>query len=207
MDDTVMVTLPNGDAIAACALHLRVTCKTCDVGMTSGPLLPYVVKRPARHLVLDRRLDEYNALANLSDSHLPMTFENPKRHTSDPLELFTPINNRFVNNNNPFEILIFTDGACSSNGTQEAAGGCSFSYADGITVKFRLENRGPDDNHHRPTSNRAELRAVLAALKFCHWEGDGSKSVVIATDSTYVVKGATEWSRTWTENGWRGRAG
>ncbi|KAF6833714.1 RNase H domain protein [Colletotrichum musicola] len=121
--------------------------------------------------------------------------------------LFMSLGNRYVSKENPFKILIFVDGACSSNGTQQAAGGCSFVCEKGHSAKFRLEDRGPDNKLYRPTSNRAELRATLAASDACPWYKDGFKSIVMATDSTYVAKGATEWSRAWIENGWRGRAG
>jgi ribonuclease HI len=43
---------------------------------------------------------------------------------------------------------------------------------------------------------------VIAALQYRVWYGEGWKKLVIATDSEYVVKGATEWVRTWGRNGW-----
>lgn len=53
------------------------------------------------------------------------------------------------------------------------------------------------------SSNRAELRAIIAALTLRHWPGEGFQTVVIATDSEYVVDGATKWVKTWTQNGWK----
>ncbi|MCQ8206071.1 hypothetical protein NP569_27725, partial [Vibrio parahaemolyticus] len=47
------------------------------------------------------------------------------------------------------------------------------------------------------------LRAVIAALRFRHWPGEGFKTVVIATDSDYVVEGSTQWAKTWVQNSWR----
>ncbi|EFW99168.1 ribonuclease h [Grosmannia clavigera kw1407] len=46
------------------------------------------------------------------------------------------------------------------------------------------------------------MRAVLAALQVRYWPGEGLKSVVIATDSEYVFKGATEWVYRWQQYGW-----
>ena len=60
---------------------------------------------------------------------------------------------------------------------------------------------------YQPTSNRAELRAVIAALRFRAWDVEGFRSIVIATDSEYVVEGATRWVRTWLKNGWTTRTG
>ncbi|KAK5019807.1 hypothetical protein LTR16_000253 [Cryomyces antarcticus] len=92
-------------------------------------------------------------------------------------------------------LLIFTDGACSNNGSYDARGGC--------VVSFALEDTGPTGEAHAHTSNRAELRAVIAALQYRTWSKERFQSLVIATDSEYVVKGATVWSDRWMRNGWR----
>jgi ribonuclease HI len=66
-----------------------------------------------------------------------------------------------------------------------------------------LEQKGPDGELHRATSNRAELRAVIAALEFRQWWGEGFERIVIATDSEYVAYGVTAWLKTWAARGWR----
>jgi len=64
--------------------------------------------------------------------------------------------------------------------------------------------KGPfDDSIREQTSNRAELRAIIAALRLRYWAEEGFKTIVIATDSSYAVEGATAWCRTWLRNGWR----
>lgn len=68
---------------------------------------------------------------------------------------------------------------------------------------MRVERRGPKGTVEAQTSNRAELRAVIAVLQFRIWSGEGFKKLVIATDSSYVVSGATEWVRGWMQNDWR----
>ncbi|KAJ4185722.1 hypothetical protein NW755_008172 [Fusarium falciforme] len=70
-------------------------------------------------------------------------------------------------------------------------------------VSARLENWGPFYHYYDHTNNRAELRAVLAALRFRYWPGDGFTTLVVATDSEYVAKGATEWAYGWVRNLWR----
>ncbi|KAI0396016.1 ribonuclease H-like protein [Xylariaceae sp. FL0594] len=59
------------------------------------------------------------------------------------------------------------------------------------TVTGRLENKGPFGDPATQTSNRAELRAVIAALGFRNWAGEGYRNVVIATDSE-----VQKWLRT-----------
>jgi ribonuclease HI len=115
---------------------------------------------------------------------------------------------RFVRTTNQNQILIYTDGACLNNGQIDPppAAGCAFVFRpdepDG-TVKFRLEEEGPTGNTATQTSNRAELRAVIAALQYREWGGEGWHELVIATDSEYVAFGATEWVVGWLRNGWK----
>lgn len=120
---------------------------------------------------------------------------------------------RYVRNSDDKQLLIFTDGACLSNGgggVNIAQGGCGVVWGDALpdrpnacTMSFRLEQQGPTADNYPETSNRAELRAVDGALQMRHWPGEGFHSVVIAADSEYVVRGATEWCHKWLLNGWR----
>lgn len=121
---------------------------------------------------------------------------------------------RFINRTNEAQLLIFTDGACLDNGGVNARAGCSFVFRPPKPenriidhVRFRLEEQGPTGEPHLQTSNRAELRAVIAALRFREWDGEGFTSIVIATDSEYVVEGITNWVRRWLRNGWKTSVG
>lgn len=138
----------------------------------------------------------------------------PSRATDTPKSLFDHSEvpaaefsyNRFIHVSGRPEILIYTDGACLNNGQANAAAGCAFVFrpeADRGTVQFRLENRGPNKHLQPQTSNRAELRAVVAALGFRVWGGEHWKKLMIATDSEYVTNGATDWAKSWEQNGWK----
>lgn len=112
------------------------------------------------------------------------------------------------------QLLIMTDGSCANNGTPDARGGCAFIYGpsldfDQINAResFRLEDEGPFGDMYPQTSNRAELRAVIAALRYRNWAVESFNSIVIATDSDYVTEGVTRWVRRWLQNGWRTRTG
>ena len=130
------------------------------------------------------------------------------------------------------EMLVYTDGSCLNNGQLGARGGCAYVFrcSSNITwpwtipsgayimhgaVFFRLEDVGPKGIPEEPTSNRAELRAVVAALR-CIGTGEAQNKsstpknqskLVIATDSTYVTKGATRWGKRWETNGWKSSTG
>lgn len=88
--------------------------------------------------------------------------------------------------------------------------GCSFIFRKPSTKApkrhrciFALEEKGPAGEEFSQTSDRAELRAVIGALRFRHWVGEGFKSLVIATDSEYVAEGANCWVKNWLRNNWR----
>lgn len=145
----------------------------------------------------------------------------PPNDTVSPSSLFTPgmavkatpVTTRFINRSDPTQLLIYTDGACLDNGRANPRAGCAFVYRPSVPPvvvgydSFRLETEGPTGEQHTQTSNRAELRAVIGALRFRHWKGEGFDSLVIATDSEYVVEGATNWVRGWLRRGWKTSVG
>ena len=116
---------------------------------------------------------------------------------------------RFVHRSDHNTMLIYADGACLNNGKADAAAGWGFVFREPEPgkpklgrVSGRLEEHGPSGEAHPQASNRAELRAVIGALKFRAWFNEGWKKLVVATDSEYVAKGATEWVQTWGRNNW-----
>lgn len=119
---------------------------------------------------------------------------------------------RFCHRDDEGTLLVFADGACLSNGQAEPRG--AWAFVDGedgegrpATLAGRLERRGPFGEPGAQTNNRAELRAVLAALRARPWPADGFHTLVVATDSEYVVEGATAWARAWAANARRAPLG
>jgi ribonuclease HI len=98
-------------------------------------------------------------------------------------------------------VLVFVDGAAPGNGQKGARAGFGVVYnplySNGIIRALELSSE------YEPTSNRAELRAAIAALEMRFWKGEGFHRLAIATDSEYVIKGVTEWSVKWKKNGWK----
>ncbi|GKZ91102.1 hypothetical protein CBS63078_2454 [Aspergillus niger] len=156
---------------------------------------------------------------------IPKTFLPPTPDAT-PRSLFKPLVfvsegrpsiRRFVGRENYYQCLVYTAGACHDNWKGDenyAKAGWSFVYrpqnpSRNITggVAGRLEMTGPTKVYHRQTSTRAELRAVIAALKYLSHDGNTFDSLVVATDSSYVVNGATLWIRKWLSKGWRSAIG
>jgi len=121
-----------------------------------------------------------------------------------PTDLFAVQSNRctlpgyrFIRKDNKSQMLMFVDGSCIDNGSPNARAGWAVCLGPKIVVKGRLEGPGAQ------TSNRAELRSAIVALGLRVWKGEGFSSVVIASDSEYVVKGYCERLATWKERNWR----
>ncbi|KAI0381484.1 ribonuclease H-like domain-containing protein [Hypomontagnella monticulosa] len=141
----------------------------------------------------------------------------PPTDSITPTELFRPtvLNQwyiRYIHRNDPRAMLILTDGACLGNGQPNPRAGWAFVHGPGPTgqplvVSGRLESEGPFGDESIQSSNRAELRAVIAALRFRFWPGEGFNSLTIATDSEYVVEGSTKWAKTWIQNDWKTAGG
>lgn len=70
-------------------------------------------------------------------------------------------------------------------------------------IGLRLEAQGPGGDVQEQTSNRAKLRAVIAALEFRPWHVEGWQRVVVVTDLEYIALGATRWISVWAKRRWR----
>lgn len=70
-------------------------------------------------------------------------------------------------------------------------------------IGLRLETQGPNGDVQKHTSNRAKLRAVIAALDFMPWHTEGWKRIVVVTDLEYIALGATKWISLWVKRRWR----
>ncbi|GAA5875899.1 hypothetical protein JCM1840_002968 [Sporobolomyces johnsonii] len=135
-----------------------------------------------------------------------------------PVELFPSTNRvhpflpsagpRFRHSKNAMWTLVQVDGSCLNNGRgdrQRAA----WSMCWAPEIRDRASARagileGPPEKH---TSQRAELRALLAVLHSREWDEEGTSHLVVATDSEYVAFGCTEWLPNWMQNGWRNSRG
>lgn len=88
------------------------------------------------------------------------------------------------------DIVMYTDGACSGN---PGPGGWGAVLMSG---KHRKELYGGERD---TTNNRMEMMAVIRGIEALK----RGCSVDIYTDSTYVMKGITEWLDGWKKRGWR----
>lgn len=87
-------------------------------------------------------------------------------------------------------VEIFGDGACSGNPGPGGYG--AILRCNGITKEL-------SGGEKHTTNNRMELMAVIESLRSL----TRPCSVVVTTDSQYVVKGMTEWISGWQRRGWQ----
>jgi ribonuclease HI len=110
----------------------------------------------------------------------------------------------YVSANQPGQVLVYVDGALGIGGGQSSRrAGWAVVHGPDAVICGRLEDKGPFGDDSVATTHRAELRAAIAALRFCDWRAMGFDSIVIATNSPYVFDGATIWARGWIRNGWK----
>lgn len=87
-------------------------------------------------------------------------------------------------------VVIYTDGACSGN---PGPGGW------GAVLLYRGHRRELSGGEKETTNNQMELLAVIRAMESLK----RPCKVTIHTDSTYVMKGMTEWIESWKARGWK----
>ncbi|KAI8623570.1 hypothetical protein F5Y19DRAFT_468400 [Xylariaceae sp. FL1651] len=166
-----------------------------------------------------RRFTITSEIRKGSGKAFPSNFDEPTGNTR-PEDLFPPSRTsqdqvyHFVHRNDKKMALAYADGACSDNGRQNPQAAWAAVLRPPIgentrpcMISGRLELRGPFGGKYMATSNRAELRAAIAVLRCNDWRADGFTSVVIATDSNYLVDGATSWVKSWIRNGWKKQSG
>lgn len=87
-------------------------------------------------------------------------------------------------------VTLYTDGACRGN---PGPGGW------GALLLFGDRERELYGSEAATTNNRMELMAAIEGLKALR----EACEVDLATDSTYVMKGMTEWLEAWKRRGWK----
>ena len=90
------------------------------------------------------------------------------------------------------DLIIYTDGACSGN---PGPGGW------GVLMQFGDKEKTLNGGARETTNNRMELMAAIRALEAVKPNYKGQ--VTLWTDSTYVLKGITEWIHGWKKRGWK----
>ncbi|HKJ16897.1 MAG TPA: ribonuclease HI [Xanthomonadales bacterium] len=87
-------------------------------------------------------------------------------------------------------VVIYTDGACSGNPGPGGWGG---------VLLYNGHRKELSGGEEETTNNRMELMAVIRSLEAL----SRPCKVTINTDSVYVMKGITEWIKSWKARNWK----
>ena len=88
-------------------------------------------------------------------------------------------------------LTIYTDGACSGN---PGPGGW------GVLLQYGDKEKTLKGGDPSTTNNRMEMTAAIKAIEAINETYTGE--IILWTDSTYVMKGITEWIHGWKKKNW-----
>lgn len=102
------------------------------------------------------------------------------------------------------------DGGCRRNGQPDAIGAAACCLE--LDQKRYTWRTCRLDDFPAPTSQRAEITAIIKALewaldRYIELGGDPMLDVTIKSDSRYAVDCMTKWIYTWVQNGWTNSRG
>ena len=93
-------------------------------------------------------------------------------------------------------IIIYTDGSCPNNGSNEARCGIGVHFSNHNKIKMKDVSQEKDIKDS--TKNKAELLAIECALQLCS-EKKIKNKIIIYTDSKYSIHCITLWYPKWVE--------
>lgn len=96
-----------------------------------------------------------------------------------------------------YEIIVFTDGACSNNGKPNAKAGIGVYFEDNIKPSISKRIKGIQ------TNNIAELKAILEVFNVCEKEIINGASIKIYSDSKIAIGWCTTTGAKYEKNNWK----
>lgn len=99
----------------------------------------------------------------------------------------------------PDRLVVFTDGACSGNGTMRARAGYAVVWPHNRSLDVGRRLEGSDQ-----TNNRAEYSALVEAQRIADTiDPEQQKPLYVYTDSELLINSITKWLPDWKRNNWK----
>jgi ribonuclease HI len=98
---------------------------------------------------------------------------------------------------------VFTDGSSLNNGYKNCVGGIGVFFEDGSPNNIGEKMTFKEDG--KVSNNVSELTACLRAIQTIKDFKDFDRlndSILVYTDSKYLIDSITKWSNSWEKNGW-----
>lgn len=93
-------------------------------------------------------------------------------------------------------LVIFTDGGCHGNGTENNTGGFGLVVVeDNQLIYFE------DGSFTETTNNQMELFAIQKAMKWL-LENKPNEKAILYSDSSYCINGCNSWIHKWAKRRW-----
>ncbi|CAK8698284.1 unnamed protein product [Clavelina lepadiformis] len=111
-------------------------------------------------------------------------------------DIVIPVHNKSVPGSSTFEScpIVYTDGACSKNGRKGCKAGYGVWWGDNHPLNLSRKLKGEQ------TNQRAEIAAVNTAIEQAIIAGH--RSVLIKTDSMFIINCVTKWIPGWIRRNW-----
>jgi len=94
------------------------------------------------------------------------------------------------------DYYVYTDGACSNNGKENALAGIGIYFGENDTRNVSMKITGKQSN------NTAELGAILQLYNIIDVDILSGKKIGIVSDSLYAIRCATSYGKKCEEKGW-----
>lgn len=96
------------------------------------------------------------------------------------------------------KVELYTDGAACRNGMEDAVAGWAWCLL--VNGEIIAENSGKILGG---SNNQGELQSIIEGLCFIYENAkDLDYPITVYSDSTYCIKGITEWVYNWKKNNW-----
>lgn len=92
---------------------------------------------------------------------------------------------------------VYTDGACSNNGKENAKAGIGVYFQDNDSRNVSKRITG------KQTNNRAELLAIIVSYFIIEKDIEKGLNIVIVTDSEYAIRCFTTYGEKCDKQGWK----
>jgi ribonuclease HI len=101
------------------------------------------------------------------------------------------------NENDIYNIILFTDGACSKNGYKNACAGLGIYFGENDKRNLSEKILG------KQTNNVAELSAIYKAIIICEESLQKNEKILIVSDSEYSIRCCTSYGKKNYDQNWK----
>lgn len=141
-------------------------------------------------------LDEKERVIEILQNKL-LKLTNKQKETKVEEKLTSLLNETSTQETLTDKIIVFTDGACSENGTSFAKAGIGVYFGDDDIRNVSKRISG------KQTNNTAELLAILEVFHVCKKDIENGDEIVIYSDSDYAIKSFTTRGDSYKNKGWK----